>query len=245
MTRPENLSDPDAEATSRNRFGFLNRSSSQKHRNNSSSGPGIGSADSSNTKSNSKTTQKSSKFGKLLRRSMSVMSASSLPRKPVAQKTLSSEGEGEASTSLSREESSSSSIEDYLQEANTVSLSDEESDEEADDITNAFSMFSAPTNLPTPASKQPVSRAPSFTPSAEKTTVKAVKVSRVHSQKSPHIRYAATKFASGDHMDLRSSSVLRKKKPSSQISNNPVRRRSSCPDINNPVDSIQKGMYTH
>ena len=242
MTRPDNsAADQDAHTTSRNRFGFLHRSSSQKNRTVSSTN---GASSNEDKAENTKTLPKGgSKFGKLLRRSMSVMSSSSLPRKPiVAQKSLSADAKA-CSAAVTHEESSCSSIEDYIQEVNTVSLS-ESDDDETEDITNAFAMFNSSSKPQKSATllHNTVSREPSFSPpTGEKTTVKSVKVSRVHSQKSPHIRYAASKLVSGDHMDLRSSTLLRKKEsqrstPSQEVA---ARRRSSCPDINNPTNSTQ------
>lgn len=126
---------------------------------------------------------KTSKFGRLLRRSFSLMNTPSYSRSANHNPVTSSS-------------SNSGSSQDIR---SPTPISDNDSESETEGITNAFFFSTTPEDssfLPTEPivseDKKPL----------ERTTTRSVKVVSVHSQKSPHIRYAAGKLASGDYRSL-------------------------------------------
>lgn len=230
MTRPDRYSNGESDLTIPNRFGFLNRTPSRNGSLKQRTPPNDN--DSSEAHSNgTKTLPRPSKFGRLLRRSMSVIQTSTQPRK-TARKPLS------ADTDTAMPRCDIDVVISTVGESSSETGGEHSPETDDDQITNAF-VFNA---TPKICTKEPLSRTTSLSqPSAEKSTVKAVKVSRVHSQKSPHIRYAATKLSSGDHKDLSSG-----KKKSPQVLRLAVQRRNSCPTIKSPTKARQgKSLLLH
>ena len=136
---------------------------------------------------NLRTTKSSkTKFGRLLRRSLSLINTSS-----------NSKNAQQDRVQVAKESSNSDSSQEIV--SNAPSSSRDSSSSEEEEITNAF-FFSTTPEEPCiiPAIQEP-EKTNNY---AEKTVVKAVKVVRVHSQKTPHIRLAVSRLSQCDYRSL-------------------------------------------
>lgn len=231
MTLPAESTDGESNTAIRNRFGFRRFSIKQKgQRRRALEGVNA-------YQSNGNTTlPRQSKIGKLVRRSMSAISTPTTPKHYLPASALSADAE--PSPPLDGELScSSSSSKEQVHDNKSQTPSDSEDDE----ITNAFIFNAANKTSQTEKQHELVSRHSSFSPPTRKRTVKSVKVSHFHSQKSPHVRYAAGKLASHNTMDSKWN-TLGKPRTSPLVSKPEVHRRSSCPviDSSKPVITGKK-----
>lgn len=167
-----------------------------------------------------------SKISRLLRRSISLIQTSTLPKRNSRYQEMAA---AESSTSSSPQDD---------EVGGSLPPSNDESGNEEEEITNAF-VFNATSANPVSFDANNVAE---FIHPVEKTTVKAVKVSRIHSQKSPHISYAARKLSLGEFKDLQWSPKAKLKKNFSETIPSPLlasarrdlHRRDSCPSLNLP-----------
>lgn len=163
--------------------------------------------------------RKPSRFGRLLRRSLSLINTTSSGKVPI-QRTITSNPdtpkEVTSVSSSSHEESSNS-----------------ESDTE--EITNAFFFSTTPdeSSFITAQDRETPERA------RQRCTVRAVKVSRVHSQKTPHIRYAANKLSKGEYKSCPLQSKDYKQRRSSPLAAVPTASNETNHDT--PCIPIPKG----
>lgn len=170
--------------------------------------------------------KRTTKFGRLLQRSMSLVQPKRMIEKEPSSVTPSS--------------STSNSPQDILTPTPTtttnssIQSADEESDSDQEGITNAFIFSTTPENSSSFLTNSQIS---CHRTTEVKTTVKAVRVTRVHSQKSPHISYAASKLSLGDFKDLQWSSSGRQQVKQTDIlipvQKPDLRKTDSCPLFEN------------